>query len=77
MVEGKAVALAAAQRKSENLCKGFEGSTLYKFRSAQPEAQEWDCRKLGAGFSCGFDGQAVCDLEEKSTKVEETCGSGK
>jgi hypothetical protein len=43
-------------------------------KAAKPEAQDWECGRSGAGFSCGVDGQAVCGLEEKNTQVEETCG---
>jgi hypothetical protein len=70
----KTDALDRAQGKAENLCKGFAATTMYKFKGAKPQAQKWECAKVGTGFSCGFDGQAICEVEEKSTKVEETCG---
>ncbi len=70
----KTEARARAQRKAEKLCKGFAATTLYRYKTAKPDAQEWDCGRTGAGFSCGLDGQAICALEEKSTKTEKTCG---
>jgi len=70
----KADALARAQRPSDDLCHGFTATTIYRFKSAEPEAQEWHCASVGKGVSCGFDGQAICQLDGKSTKQEETCG---
>ena len=70
----QAEAIARAKHHADSLCKGFGATTIYRFKSARPEAQEWDCAKVGKGFSCGFEGQAICELEERSTKVEETWG---
>ena len=72
--EAKAAALAGARRGTENLCRGFAATGLYRYESAEPEAQEWECGRVGGGYVCAFDGQAVCGLEEKSVKTEETCG---
>jgi hypothetical protein len=65
-------ALSRAQRRANDLCRGFGATTLYRFRSATPV--EWDCATVGIGVSCGFEGQAICQLDAKSTKEEETCG---
>lgn len=70
----KADALARAQHQAEVLCSGFDATTLYRFKSAKPEAEQWDCSTVGSGISCGFDGQAICQLEVKDTKEEESCG---
>lgn len=67
-------ALARAQRRANDLCRDFNATTIYRFKSAAPEAQEWDCAPLGNGISCGFDGRAICQLDVKSTEEEETCG---
>ena len=74
LVSAQEDALGRAQRKAENLCHGFAETTRYRFKSAKPDAQQWDCGKIGHGFSCGLEGQAICELEEKSTKLDETCG---
>ena len=71
---GKADALARAQHKAEALCSGFASTTLYRFKSAKPEPEEWECSTIGSGISCSFEGRAVCQLEVKDTKEEETCG---
>jgi hypothetical protein len=70
----KANALARAQHQAEVLCSGFDATTLYRFKSAKPLVEHWDCSTVGSGISCGFDGQAICQLEVKDTKEEETCG---
>ena len=70
----KVDALARAQRQSDDLCRGFEATTIYRFKSAGPEPQEWDCATVDQGISCGFEGRVICQLDVKSTKQEETCG---
>jgi hypothetical protein len=70
----KADALARAQHQAEALCSGFAATTLYRFKSAKPEAEQWDCSTVGSGISCGFDGQTICRLDVKETREEETCG---
>jgi TIR domain len=70
----QADALARAQHRADALCSGFGATTLYRFKSAKPEAEQWQCSKAGSGISCGFEGQAICQLEVKDTKQQETCG---
>ena len=67
-------ALARAQRRADHACHDFAETTIYKFKSAGTEAEEWDCAAVGNGVACGFEGQAICHLDGKSTKQEETCG---
>ena len=67
-------ALNRAQPKAINLCNGFAATSRYHFKTATINPQQWDCGKSGGGYSCGFDGQAVCELEEKSVRTDETCG---
>ncbi len=74
IASAKANALAHAQHRADDLCRDFSASTLYRFTSAKPEAQEWDCAAVGKGVACGFEGRAICQLDMKSTKEEETCG---
>lgn len=70
----KTDALARAQRKAENLCQGFAATTSYRFKAAKPDAQAWECERAGKGFSCGFEGRAICEVDVRSFKTEETCG---
>jgi hypothetical protein len=70
----KADALAQAQHQDEVLCSGFDATTLYKFKSAKPEAEQWECSTLSSSITCAFEGKAICQLEVKDTKEAETCG---
>ena len=70
----RADALARAQHRADDLCRDFNATTLYTFESARVEAQEWDCATVSKGVTCGFEGRAICQLNVKSTKEEETCG---
>jgi hypothetical protein len=74
LAQAKTDAVTRAQSKAVNLCNGFAATTRFRFKSAGVEAQQWDCGKNGAGFSCGFDGQAICELEESSVRADESCG---
>lgn len=71
----KADAITQAQHHADELCSGFNATTLYRFKSARPEAEQWGCSKLSSGISCGFEGNAICQLEVKDTTEEETCGN--
>ena len=72
--QAKADALTRAQPNAVNLCNGFAATSRYHLKSAPINVQQWNCEKIGSGFSCGFDGQAFCQLEERSTKSDEICG---
>ncbi|HEY5072246.1 MAG TPA: toll/interleukin-1 receptor domain-containing protein [Caulobacteraceae bacterium] len=66
-------ALARAGPEAERLCRGFAAGTLFRFVSAAPRADAWSCSRSSSGEVCGFSGQAVCQVEEKSTVEHETC----
>ncbi len=68
--ESRAAALKHAQSKAEQLCRNFTAGTLFRYGSAVVEAQTWDCDSAG----CGFEGFAICELEQRDTKETETCG---
>lgn len=68
-------ALMRAQPAAERLCKGFAASKSFRLRSAKSEAQVWDCGSVPNGVSCGFEGEAVCDLEERTAQERESCGN--
>jgi hypothetical protein len=68
-------ALARAQIAAERLCKGFVATTSFRLNSAKPITQSWTCRPSSGGVVCGFEGEAVCELEERRVEETETCGS--
>jgi hypothetical protein len=68
-----AAAIADARPHAEQLCKGFAATALFRYQSATPNAA-WYCVAGEKGVTCGFEGEAVCTLEEKSVQEEERCG---
>jgi hypothetical protein len=68
-------ALARAQPAADRLCKSFVATTSFRLRSATPIAQSWTCSPNSMGVVCGFEGEAVCELEERRIQETETCGS--
>jgi hypothetical protein len=70
----RASALERAQAPAERLCKGFAATTFFRFSSAHPSAQVWRCGPEAMGVICGFEGEAVCQLEERRIQQTETCG---
>ena len=65
----QAAAIARARPDAERLCAGFGSGTLYRYKGAQPVAQQWHC----SGSTCGFDGVAQCQLELRVERQAETC----
>jgi len=68
-------ALAQAQVPAERLCKGFAAATLFRFRSATADPQVWHCNPMAKGIVCGFEGEAVCELDERQIQENEICGN--
>lgn len=62
-------AILAARR-----CRDFSASGLHRFAGATTEAQEWVCERADGGFVCGYDGRAICELEERRDVEREACG---
>lgn len=64
-------ALRRATADAASACAGFTG----EFRLAKSEAvvSEWNCRPVGGGVTCAFDGLAACDLEARQLLHEEVC----
>jgi hypothetical protein len=65
-------AIERGQVEAESLCGGFEGGE-FRLLDSQPEPTEWRCGSYGGGFTCGFDGKAVCQLEVRSATMVERC----
>ncbi len=70
----RAAALARARPQAERLCRNFAASSWFRFKGAAPAAQTWTCTRQSAGFVCGFDGIAQCDIEEKQIVEHVSCG---
>ncbi len=72
--DARTEALGRGAAPAERQCRNFTATTLFRFTSAEPEAQVWNCEAMGGGIACGFEGLAVCQLEERRIQEEETCG---
>jgi hypothetical protein len=70
----QADARARAQADAERECREFAATTLFRLKSATPAPQVWNCSPTGKGQTCGFEGAAVCELEERRIQEQDTCG---
>lgn len=73
-VVAKSAAIARAQPQAERLCKGFTATTSFRLTSSAPVPQSWSCNPVAGGVACAFEGEAVCDLEERRVEETESCG---
>ena len=69
----QAAALARGQGSAERLCKGFAATTSFRFISARPAPQTWNCQSVAKGVTCSFEGEAVCAVEERRAQEVESC----
>jgi len=74
--QARDAALSRARAQADQLCKNFATTTSFKFRSATAVVQTWDraCSETTRGVTCAFDGEAVCELDERRIQETETCG---
>lgn len=71
----KAAALAQSNEEAEFICSGYAQGE-YRLTAATGEAQRWRCTPREGGYSCGFDGQAVCKVQVRSAQRVEQCKAG-
>jgi TIR domain len=71
----QAAALTRGRPQAEHLCRGFAATTVYRLRTSAPDVQTWRCSPAGKGWVCGFDGEAICEVDERHIQEEEKCGS--
>ena len=67
-------ALSRGQVSAERLCKNFAATTSFRFTSAKPVVETWNCSRIAKGVTCGFEGEAVCTVEERRVQEYESCG---
>ena len=70
----QSAAMTRGQVSAERLCKTFAATTLFRFTSAKPVAQTWHCSTTAKAVICGFEGEAVCAVEERRVQEDESCG---
>jgi hypothetical protein len=71
----RSASLARAQPNAERLCKGFTATTAFRLKAGSPVPQSWSCSRVAGGVVCGFEGEAVCELEERRVEEKEVCGT--
>lgn len=69
----KSAALERGARKAQLVCQDFGASGVYRYRDAAAEPQEWTCDAVAGGTVCGFEGRALCKLDERKKTEHETC----
>ena len=69
----RASALERGKRGAASLCKGFEASGIFTLRATDAEPATWDCRRARNGWTCGFQGKAVCSLDAPKELEYERC----
>ncbi len=72
--DAQTAALARGLVSSERLCRAFAATTSFRFTTATPIPQSWHCSPVKGGLTCSFEGEAVCDLDERRIQEDETCG---
>ena len=68
------VAVENAISSAERLCKGFAAAGSFRFIASKVDPQKWDCAQTAHGYLCGFEGEAVCQLQERTLREDESCG---
>lgn len=69
----RAEALRRAPEEAGTVCSPYGQTDGFRLRGAEPEVVSWRCIALAGGASCGFDGFARCDIEERSRIAGEVC----
>lgn len=69
----RAEALQRGLAKARALCADFAAAGATRVLDARVEPQEWLCERRPRGVACGFEGRALCVLEEATTIETERC----
>jgi len=68
----RADALARGATEATGHCKGFKVGE-FRLVSATAEVERWHCSSRGSGTVCGFDGQAICQVEARHVSQRQVC----
>jgi hypothetical protein len=68
----RADAVTRGAGEASQACAGFAGGE-FRLVSATAEPQSWRCSSRGSGWVCGFDGQAVCQVEIRRVTARQVC----
>lgn len=68
----QADALARSGTAADLVCAPYKLGG-YRLRAATAKVVEWRCSPSRSGFLCGFDGQAICQVEARTREQREVC----
>lgn len=66
-------ALKRGEVGAVKLCKQLEAGRTHRLIKVEVDAQTWRCFARGSGSVCGFEGEAVCQVEARSVETREVC----
>lgn len=72
-VAARNTALERGRKKAQLLCQDFGTFGAFRLKAADVDPQEWTCETVSGGTVCGFDGRALCSLDEFSPIQHEEC----
>jgi hypothetical protein len=70
--DARADALRHAPDDARMACEGFNGGE-FRLRNVKVDPKQWRCSSRGGGAVCGFDGQAICEVEARHVSTREVC----
>jgi hypothetical protein len=68
----RADALTRGAEEARLVCAGFNAGE-FRLVSSSAGARSWRCAARGGGAVCGFDGEAVCEVEQRVLSEREVC----
>jgi hypothetical protein len=68
----RADAMARSGQAAERACAGYRNAPFRLLR-ATAEVEHWNCLPRTGGVICGFDGQAVCEVEVRAREQRLIC----
>ena len=66
-------ALCRVKDAAELACQPLRSSTVQRLLGSHPLSEGLACEEGAGGWYCNFDGQARCELEERTTSAREIC----
>ena len=72
--EARAALAPSLAIEATRTCIQCENSDHYRNCKGTPDDHGWRCDSTDKGWRCGYDGQASCDMEERSSTMREICG---
>jgi hypothetical protein len=72
-VAARSSATERGLEKARQLCQPLGALGGARLRTVDADTQEWTCEKVSGGIVCGFEGQAICSLDELNFIERKEC----